>query len=112
MCELLRHNKPSMARQLWVGGNFKMNGTRDSLQALLAEFNKASLDPAAGAHGSGCGGGVGENVSMLTPVSPEVVVFPPALYLDLTRSALRKDIAVGVQNCYKAESGAFTGEIR
>lgn len=37
---------------------------------------------------------------------------PPAIYVDFTRAALRKDFAVAVQNCYKVPSGAFTGEIR
>ena len=39
------------ARKFWVGGNFKMNGKRETLRELLREFNHASLDPQAGAEG-------------------------------------------------------------
>lgn len=35
-------------RRFWVGGNFKMNGSRDSLRALVLEFNRADLDEHAG----------------------------------------------------------------
>ena len=42
----------------------------------------------------------------------EVVIAPPAIYVDFVRSELRKDLSVGIQNCYKVASGAFTGEIR
>ena len=42
----------------------------------------------------------------------EVVVAPPAVYLEYTRSKLDKKIGVAAQNCYKAEKGAFTGDIR
>lgn len=35
-------------RRFWVGGNFKMNGKRDTLRELLREFNHASLDEHAG----------------------------------------------------------------
>ena len=58
----------------------------------------------------------GLHPSFPTLVSPhvltEVVIAPPAIYVDFVRSELRKDIAVGVQNAYKVDSGAFTGEIR
>lgn len=42
----------------------------------------------------------------------EVVVAPPAIYIDRVRQALKKDIEVAAQNCYYKASGAFTGEIR
>ena len=42
----------------------------------------------------------------------EVVVSPPACYLDFTRSKLNAGIGVAAQNCYKADKGAFTGDIR
>jgi len=41
----------------------------------------------------------------------DVVVAPPALHLSYAISIIRKDIGVSAQNCYKAASGAFTGEI-
>ena len=42
----------------------------------------------------------------------EVVVAPPSLYVDYVREKLPSSIGVAGQNCYKAEKGAFTGEIR
>jgi triosephosphate isomerase len=41
-----------------------------------------------------------------------VVIFPPALSLSVVRDALgaRRDIALGVQNIWTEEKGAFTGE--
>ncbi|XP_045163237.2 triosephosphate isomerase-like [Mercenaria mercenaria] len=40
----------------------------------------------------------------------EVVVGPPAIYLDYTRKNVDKTIGVAGQNCYKVCSGAFTGD--
>lgn len=41
----------------------------------------------------------------------EVVVAPPFPYLHHVRQILPKSIGVAAQNCYKAESGAYTGEV-
>lgn len=41
----------------------------------------------------------------------EVVVAPPALFLQLVRDTIRKDIEVSAQNVYDKPNGAFTGEI-
>ena len=41
----------------------------------------------------------------------EVLVAPPALYVDFVRTRLDKRIHVAAQNCYKVEKGAFTGDI-
>ena len=43
---------------------------------------------------------------------PEVVVSPPFVYIPLTKSIIRKDIAVAAQNCWVKKGGAFTGEVR
>ncbi|KAF4610288.1 hypothetical protein D9613_010670 [Agrocybe pediades] len=78
-----------MARQFFVGGNFKLNpATLSAKDSLIDSLNKADLDPSA-----------------------EVVIAPPALYLLPVLSSVRKDIKVAAQNCYFKESGAFTGEI-
>uniref|UniRef100_UPI00359030CC Triosephosphate isomerase n=1 Tax=synthetic construct TaxID=32630 RepID=UPI00359030CC len=77
-----------MARKFFVGGNWKMNGSVESIKSLVETLNNAELDP---------------NV--------EVVIAPPAVYLPLVREALRKDIQVAAQNCYTKASGAYTGEI-
>ncbi|KAH9919475.1 triose phosphate isomerase [Epithele typhae] len=78
-----------MARQFFVGGNFKMNPvTRDQKKALIKILNDATVD---------------QNV--------EVVISPPALYLIPVKDSLRSDFKVAAQNCYVKDSGAFTGEI-
>ncbi|POW12717.1 hypothetical protein PSTT_04405 [Puccinia striiformis] len=83
------HNTSTMApRKFFVGGNFKMNGTLESLEKLVTSFNDADLDPNA-----------------------EVVIAPPALYLMPLRDTAKKTIQVGAQNGYLEKSGAFTGEI-
>lgn len=40
----------------------------------------------------------------------EVVVGPPAIYLEHTRQQVNPAIGVAGQNCYKVGSGAFTGD--
>ncbi|OJD29396.1 triosephosphate isomerase [Diplodia corticola] len=77
-----------MTRQFFVGGNFKMNGTKESIKSLVKNLNDAKLDP---------------NV--------EVVIAPPALHLQLTREHLRQGLEVSAQNVYDKPNGAFTGEI-
>ncbi|KAG9197118.1 triosephosphate isomerase [Epicoccum nigrum] len=77
-----------MARQFFIGGNFKMNGSIESIKKIVQNLNDAKLDPNA-----------------------EVVIAPPALYLLLTREHLRKGLEVAAQNIYDKPNGAFTGEI-
>ncbi|CAG8563053.1 3593_t:CDS:2 [Funneliformis caledonium] len=77
-----------MGRRFFVGGNFKMNGTQTFLKNLIDNLNAGQLD---------------DNV--------EVVIAPPALYLDQCRKQVRKEIGVAAQNAFNATSGAYTGEI-
>ncbi|KAL8804056.1 MAG: hypothetical protein Q9223_005924 [Gallowayella weberi] len=77
-----------MARQFFVGGNFKMNGTAKSIQDIISNLNDAKLDSGT-----------------------EVVIAPPALYLLLACENLRKGIEVAAQNVFDKPNGAFTGEI-
>ncbi|KAJ3095229.1 triosephosphate isomerase, partial [Phlyctochytrium planicorne] len=70
-----------------VGGNWKLNGGRALVDTLVTGLNGAKWS---------------ENV--------EVVIAPPAPYLDLVRSKLRKDVGVSAQNVYVEKKGAFTGE--
>ncbi|KOS18708.1 Triosephosphate isomerase [Escovopsis weberi] len=77
-----------MARRFFVGGNFKMNGSKSSITEIVENLNKASLDP-----------------------NTEVVVAPPAIYLHLVREKLRPEIGVASQNVFDKPNGAFTGEI-
>lgn len=78
----------SSARKFFVGGNWKMNGSRAAYKELIEGFNSAKVDE-----------------------SVEVVLAPPAIYLDYVRGLMRKDFAVSLQNCYKVAKGAFTGQI-
>nr|CCQ42794.1 triose-phosphate isomerase [Leucosolenia complicata] len=76
-------------RKFFVGGNWKMNGDRDSIGALVQVLNDGEFNPA----------------------ETEVVVSPPMVYVGLVQQSLRPEITVAVQNCYAAAKGAFTGEI-
>lgn len=77
-----------MARTFFVGGNFKLNGSKKSIKEIVERLNKASL-----------------------PQNVEVVLCPPAPFLDYTVSLVQKpQISVGAQNAYTKASGAYTGE--
>jgi triosephosphate isomerase len=78
-------------RQPLVAGNWKMNGTRESVRALIDGI----------IHG------------LAGVARAEVAVCPPFVYLELVGSAVRgTEIALGAQNVSKEEEmGAFTGEI-
>jgi len=76
------------ARKFFVGGNWKMNGSKKSIDDLVKLLNEKGINPNA-----------------------EVVVAPPAIYLDYVRQKLDSHIGVAAQNCYKADKGAFTGDI-
>lgn len=78
-----------MARQFFVGGNFKMNGTKDSITKIVENLNAADL-----------------------PANVEVVIAPPAPYLGLAVDANKqKTVHIASQNIFNKSSGAFTGEI-
>lgn len=78
-----------MARKFFVGGNFKMKGTSQKLKELVERLNSNDLK-----------------------TDVEVVIAPPAIYIEQVRNNIRKDnIKVAAQNAYKATEGAFTGEI-
>ncbi|KTF87625.1 hypothetical protein cypCar_00035444 [Cyprinus carpio] len=76
------------SRKFFVGGNWKMNGDKESLGELIMTLNTASLND-----------------------ETEVVCGAPSIYLDYVRSKLDQRIGVAAQNCYKVPKGAFTGEI-
>jgi len=65
-----------------------MNGSKSAIDGIVKSINEGGVNP-----------------------NTEVVVAPPALYLDYTRQKLNTDIGVAAQNCYKVEKGAFTGDI-
>ncbi len=76
-----------------VAGNWKMNGTRESVSALMSELLQESF---------------------LSDICAEVdvVVCPPFVYLDQVHGEIvGQPIALGAQNASQQESGAFTGEV-
>ncbi|EEQ31145.1 triosephosphate isomerase [Microsporum canis] len=77
-----------MARKFFVGGNFKMNGTSQSISDIITNLNNAKLD-----------------------ANTEVVISPPAIYLLLARSQANEKIGVSAQNVFDKPNGAFTGEL-
>lgn len=78
-----------MARQFFVGGNFKMNGTKDSVTKIIEGLNSADL-----------------------PSNVQVVIAPPAPYLSLAVEVNKQPtVAISAQNVYDKASGAYTGEI-
>ncbi|PLN74459.1 triosephosphate isomerase [Aspergillus taichungensis] len=77
-----------MPRQFFIGGNFKMNGTAESITSIINNLNSSQLDQ-----------------------SSEVVISPPALYLTLSRQLANPKIGVAAQNVFDKPNGAFTGEI-
>jgi triosephosphate isomerase len=75
-----------------IAGNWKMNG----LKASLAEIAKLRL----GVEKDGLAG------------KADIMICPPATLISLFAEALKDSgIAVGAQNCHKAASGAYTGEL-
>lgn len=75
-------------RKFFVGGNWKMNGNKKSIDEIVEFMNKGPLSS-----------------------STDVVVAPPACYLQYSREKLGENVHVAAQNCYTEASGAFTGEI-
>lgn len=76
-----------MRKQI-VAGNWKMNLLADEAEQLFRGLAELELNPAI-----------------------EVVVFPPALYLNQLIRSNKSNVQIGAQNAYSKEKGAFTGEI-
>jgi triosephosphate isomerase len=79
-----------MTRKYLVAGNWKMNGSLKSNAELLA--------------------GIAAQLNSVADV--ELLVCPPAAYLDSVGKALPPGVELGAQNlCEQAKPGAFTGEL-
>ncbi|KAK5837236.1 triosephosphate isomerase, chloroplastic [Gossypium arboreum] len=74
--------------KFFVGGNWKCNGTKDSITKLVSDLNSAKLE-----------------------TDVDVVVSPPFVYLDQVTASLTSRIEVSAQNSWIGKGGAFTGEI-
>ncbi|KAI7687119.1 Triosephosphate isomerase [Sarcoptes scabiei] len=81
-------SKRKMGRKFFVGGNWKMNGSKSFNDQLIGVLAAGPLDS-----------------------NTDVVVGVPSIYLSEVRQKLPNTIGVAAQNCYKCSKGAFTGEI-
>jgi len=77
-----------MGRKFFVGGNWKMNGSKAEIDTILSWLTAGPLDP-----------------------NCEVVVGVPGCYLQYVADKKPAGVAVAAQNCYKAAKGAYTGEL-
>jgi triosephosphate isomerase len=77
-------------RRKIVAGNWKMNGSKDLVQQLVGQVREqvAGLDARV-----------------------EVVIIPPALYVDSVVALCGSELVAGVQNVSQWQSGAYTGEV-
>jgi len=78
-----------MSRRLFVGGNWKSNGTRSSVSSLVSMLRGLTI-----------------------PAHTDVCVCPTFIHLDLVRRELvETSIIIAAQNCSYNKNGAFTGEV-
>ncbi|RUS80064.1 hypothetical protein EGW08_012181 [Elysia chlorotica] len=78
----------NMDRKFFVGGNWKMNGDKATIDGICAFLSKGPINS-----------------------DTDVVVAPPYCYLQYSKDKLPATVKVAAQNCYKEKEGAFTGEI-
>eukprot|EP00769_Ergobibamus_cyprinoides_P001695 gnl/Ergobibamus_cyprinoides/2759.p2 GENE.gnl/Ergobibamus_cyprinoides/2759~~gnl/Ergobibamus_cyprinoides/2759.p2 ORF type:complete len:231 (+),score=139.41 gnl/Ergobibamus_cyprinoides/2759:22-693(+) len=78
----------SPKRTLFIGGNFKANGTVATVTELAAGFSAASY-----------------------PEGMDVVIAPTAIHIPLAQAKMPAAIAIAAQNCFDKPSGAYTGEL-
>ncbi|KAL4519139.1 hypothetical protein Ndes2526A_g00242 [Nannochloris sp. 'desiccata'] len=71
-----------------LGGNWKCNGTADSVAELVKDLNAGSI-----------------------PSHVDVVVAPTFIHLDYVKHNLSAPYKVSAQDCWTGKGGAFTGEI-
>ncbi|CAK9138335.1 unnamed protein product [Ilex paraguariensis] len=74
--------------KFFVGGNWKCNGTKDSISKLVLDLNSAKLE-----------------------TDVDVIVAPPFVYIEQVKNSLTDRIDIAAQNSWTGKGGAFTGEI-
>ena len=94
-----------MTRGFFVGGNWKMNGSKAMIDGICDNLNKVNVpDNTRGQYDVNTKRTINRIFSVVVGASP--------CYLSYTQSKLTNDkVQVSAQNCYKAEKGAFTGEV-
>lgn len=80
-----------MSRRALIAGNWKMNCLK-----------KEAIELA---------GGIAEKYAAVANSGCDVLVCPPALWVNTVVETVKDRIAVGAQDCHAAESGAHTGDI-
>ena len=81
---------PAPSRKFIIGGNWKCNGTLQSVKDLIKDvLNKAQFDQ----------------------TKVEVVVAPISIHIASVKALLNENIKVACQNVSQTGKGAFTGEI-
>ena len=125
-----------MTRNFFIGGNWKMNGSVSLVKTLVDMLNGAPVPAGTGNFfflffsllyiaPRFLLSLLLEQKKILFPphtqayrtsadkyICIEIVVSPPAIYVDRVRQTLKKEIGVAAQNSYVKASGAYTGEIR
>ena len=74
--------------KFFVGGNWKCNGTKDSISKLVIKLNIAKLKD-----------------------DVDIVISPPFVYIDQVKSSLTDRIEIYTHNSWVGEGRDFTGEI-
>ncbi|PIK37214.1 triosephosphate isomerase 1 [Apostichopus japonicus] len=78
----------STQRRFFVGGNWKMNGNKASIDEIVKNLADTNI-----------------------PEDTDVVIAPTAAHLVYVKERINSKIQVSAQNSYKVAKGAFTGEI-
>eukprot|EP00916_Digyalum_oweni_P003351 GHVL01006032.1.p1 GENE.GHVL01006032.1~~GHVL01006032.1.p1 ORF type:complete len:283 (-),score=61.74 GHVL01006032.1:491-1339(-) len=82
--------KISAAKRSFIGGNWKCNGSPETVKKLVQQINDC--------------GSISKNT--------EIVVAPPSLYIPYVAENIRSDVGVAIQNIAINDGfGAYTGEI-
>ena len=91
-----------MTRNFFVGGNWKMNGSKATIDTITDGLNATKVP-------EGVQGNWYDFNKVTSPVS--VVCGAPDVYLTYAQSKItNSSVHVAAQNCYKEAKGAFTGE--
>ena len=81
-----------LVRELLVAGNWKMHGSRASIDALVKGLAQGCLD--------------------MAPMPCQALICPPSVFLDqVQRQLAGSAIALGAQNLDWHDDGAYTGEV-
>ncbi len=75
--------------KFFVGGNWKSNGTKESVKKLVQDLNSAQI-----------------------PGDIDVIVAPTFLHLPYVVENIQDRFQVSAQNCWVGKAGAYTGEVR